>query len=221
MEHEQATATLAAERYILNELTAAEREAFEEHYFVCERCAQEVKDLFALGVAAKEALPVQRAESATLSEKQTSRWRQYFGAWTLPRFALAVPCVLLIAVIMTGWQVVRMRRHLMEPRSIASLVLRPETRGETAAINVQQLGPYLLLECDLPGAEGKVNWALSQSAKILHRGEAAPPDAGSSFKLLLPSSSLSPGDYTLNVQSAAGAPENATSRSWTYRFKIN
>ena len=48
-----ATATLAAERYILNELTAAEREAFEEHYFVCERCAQEVKDLFALGVAVK------------------------------------------------------------------------------------------------------------------------------------------------------------------------
>ena len=40
MEHEQATATLAAERYILNELTAAEREAFEEHYFVCERCAR-------------------------------------------------------------------------------------------------------------------------------------------------------------------------------------
>ena len=220
MEHEQATATLAAERYILNELTAAEREAFEEHYFVCERCAQEVKDLFALGVAAKEALPVQPVESATLNEKQTSKWRQYFGAWTLPRFALAVPCVLLIAAIVTGWQVVRMRQ-LMEPRSIASLVLRPETRGETAAVNVQQLGPYLLLECDLPGAEGKVNWALSQSAKILHRGEAVAPDAGASFKLLLPSSSLSPGDYTLNIQPAAGASADATSRSWTYRFKIN
>ena len=220
MEHEQATATLAAERYILNELTAAEREAFEEHYFVCERCAQEVKDLFALGVAAKEALPVQPAQSAALNEKQTSRWWQYFGAWTLPRFALAVPGVLLIAAIVTGWQVVRMRQ-LMEPRSITSLVLRPETRGETAAINVQQLGPYLLLECDLPGAEGKVNWALSQSAKILHRGEAAPPDAGASFKLLLPSSSLSPGDYALNVQSTVGNSANATSRSWTYRFKIN
>jgi hypothetical protein len=220
MEHEQATATLAAERYILNELTAAEREAFEEHYFVCERCAQEVKDLFALGVAAKEVLPVRRAESATLKEGQTSRWRHYFGAWTLPRFALAVPCALLIAAIVTGWQIVRMRR-LMEPRSIASLVLRPETRGDTAAINLQRLGPYLLLECDLPGAGGKVNWALSQSTKILHRGEAAVPDAGVSFKLLLPSSSLSPGDYSLNVRSAAGAPANATSRSWTYRFKIN
>ena len=35
MDHQQAIATHAAERYLLNELGDADRDAFEEHYFAC------------------------------------------------------------------------------------------------------------------------------------------------------------------------------------------
>jgi hypothetical protein len=224
MEHEQAAATLAAERYLLNELTAAEREAFEEHYFVCKRCAQEVKDLYALGAGARadhrDALRQPAIESVA-SRQRTRRWERFVSAWTFPRFAVAVPSVVLVAAVVTGWQVIQMR-SLTQPREIASLVLHPETRGETAAVSARRLGPYLLLECDLPGSSGSVTWTLTRapSTEVLHEGRAAAPEAGSSFKLLFPSSSFAPGDYTLNIQPAANNQAMAGARSWTYRFKI-
>jgi hypothetical protein len=44
MEHTEAAATMAAERYLLNEMEAAERDAFEEHFFNCAECAADVRD---------------------------------------------------------------------------------------------------------------------------------------------------------------------------------
>ena len=43
MDHQQAIATHAAERYLLNELADADRDAFEDHYFSCATCAEDVK----------------------------------------------------------------------------------------------------------------------------------------------------------------------------------
>jgi hypothetical protein len=39
MNHADAAATLAVERYLLGEMTDNERPAFEEHYFGCVECA--------------------------------------------------------------------------------------------------------------------------------------------------------------------------------------
>lgn len=43
MEHAQAISTNASERYLLGELTASEADAFEEHYFDCFQCADDVR----------------------------------------------------------------------------------------------------------------------------------------------------------------------------------
>ena len=42
MDDQQAIATQAAERYLLNELGDADRDAFEDHYFTCATCADDV-----------------------------------------------------------------------------------------------------------------------------------------------------------------------------------
>ena len=42
MDHSQSVATRAPERYLLGEMTEAERFAFEAHYFECQDCADEV-----------------------------------------------------------------------------------------------------------------------------------------------------------------------------------
>lgn len=44
MNHAEATSSYAAERYLLGELTDAEIEAFESHYFECGACADDVRD---------------------------------------------------------------------------------------------------------------------------------------------------------------------------------
>ena len=57
MNHEDAMEMMAAERYILGELEPAERDAFEEHYFDCTVCADDVRDSakFAAGVRTSDA----------------------------------------------------------------------------------------------------------------------------------------------------------------------
>jgi hypothetical protein len=44
MDHLQAMNTLAPERYLLGEMTEDERLEFEEHYFSCAECADDVRD---------------------------------------------------------------------------------------------------------------------------------------------------------------------------------
>ena len=43
MEHHEAVRSRAAERYVARELPPAERDAFEQHFFDCPECAQEVQ----------------------------------------------------------------------------------------------------------------------------------------------------------------------------------
>ncbi|MGZ5443981.1 MAG: zf-HC2 domain-containing protein [Thermoanaerobaculia bacterium] len=43
MDHADAIATYATDRYLLGELTAAEADSFEEHYFDCVECADELR----------------------------------------------------------------------------------------------------------------------------------------------------------------------------------
>jgi hypothetical protein len=44
MEHSDAITTMAAERYTLGDMPAADRDAFEEHFFDCAECAASVRD---------------------------------------------------------------------------------------------------------------------------------------------------------------------------------
>jgi len=65
MTHDNAIETMAAERYILDELDPAERDAFEEHFFDCTGCTADVRD------AAKIAAGVR---TRVVPAKHYSRW---------------------------------------------------------------------------------------------------------------------------------------------------
>src|SRR5579864_8034895 len=43
IDHQEAVKNLMAERYLLGELNAGEREAYEEHLFSCDACFDQVK----------------------------------------------------------------------------------------------------------------------------------------------------------------------------------
>src|SRR5260221_4650415 len=51
MEHAEATESMAAERYLLGEMTPEDRDAFEEHFFGCGACATDVRDGARVGAA--------------------------------------------------------------------------------------------------------------------------------------------------------------------------
>src|SRR5947209_11924224 len=97
MDHAEATRIQAPERYLHGELTPPEAEAFEEHFFCCQTCAEELKleDAFAQNVKA-----VFEEQPRFAARAQPRRWWDRFsGAWNLG-FAVpaaAAACLLLIA----------------------------------------------------------------------------------------------------------------------------
>ncbi|HEY6351193.1 MAG TPA: hypothetical protein VI636_17455 [Candidatus Angelobacter sp.] len=57
MNHEFAIGSKAAERYVLGEMNEAERDAYEEHFFSCAVCAEEVKATDELLCTIRQAIP--------------------------------------------------------------------------------------------------------------------------------------------------------------------
>src|SRR4051794_30464986 len=53
MDHETAIKTNATERYFLGELTGDDRDRFEEHYFMCPECTEDLRALTVLAANAK------------------------------------------------------------------------------------------------------------------------------------------------------------------------
>src|SRR5580693_3233799 len=93
MEHEQSVQNLAVEGYLLGQMTAEEREAFENHYFDCAVCAE---DLRAASRFMREARAVFAAESRTPAPMQSVPDRRAWSwtGWLRPQFALAAIAVL-------------------------------------------------------------------------------------------------------------------------------
>jgi Putative zinc-finger len=99
MDHNEAFQSQACEKYLLGELSPAQRDAFEDHYFSCAECAIQLRTAADFLGASREIL----AASPVLQGKSDAAPvpRRWF-AWLLQP-ALAVPAfALLLAVI--GYQ---------------------------------------------------------------------------------------------------------------------
>src|SRR5919198_3603093 len=99
MDHKEAERTHAADRYLLGELSAGEREQFEEHFFSCPECAEEVR---AGAVLRANARAVFQREERPLRERLG--WRQ----WLSSRPAVAISWALAsVLAIFSGYQNIR------------------------------------------------------------------------------------------------------------------
>ncbi|MGB7467272.1 MAG: hypothetical protein WBW14_30595, partial [Candidatus Acidiferrum sp.] len=94
MDHLEAKRLHAAEKYVLGELSADQRDAYEEHYFDCAECAEDVKATLTFVTAGRE---VFREEPAPVAPKELaprSRWT----SWLRPMIAIPAMAVLLLVI---------------------------------------------------------------------------------------------------------------------------
>jgi len=92
MDHKEAIRLQAAEKYVLGELPAGLREAYEEHYFECAVCALEVKAAAAFIDTSREEF--RRAPEKAVSESREKASGGWFF-WLRPAFAVPALAVLL------------------------------------------------------------------------------------------------------------------------------
>ena len=153
MDHVEAVKTLAIERYLLEEMTQEERDAFEEHYFSCAECAEDAREAAAMreGVRGGLARP---ARSAGAGERaRVVPMRPAAAGW---RSSVALPwaAAALLAVGL-GYQTVAgplSPRRQADSFALTPSTLRPASRGQEAVVP-RARAPFVTLAVDLGGAQ--------------------------------------------------------------------
>jgi anti-sigma factor RsiW len=225
MDHKEAVATMAVEKYLLDEFREEERDDFENHLFSCYECARDVKLGVALMEHGKEVFSEEPASAAYTEpamapspplQKPTRVW----FAWLRPAFAVpALAFALGVVVFQNAVQIPEMRRSITAMNTAE--VLPPAlylasggARGGDDRTVTAKAGQIFLLTIDIPGdASADYTAELYDSAGQKKLSVAIPETAPKEGLMLSMPGSLEAGTYSLVVRKAAGADSSEVTRS--------
>jgi hypothetical protein len=145
--------------------------------------------------------------------KAGESWFRRWNVWLFqPQAAVSFAALAIAAVV--GYQNVELKSQL-QPQVLRSITLQPASRGDVTTIQREAGSGFVLLEADVPGASGRLLWSLrSADGKFTRTGAGNAPDAGLSFKVLVPANELTASDYHFQVRSDSG-------REWLFRFRAD
>jgi hypothetical protein len=220
MEHTEAVQLKAAERYVLGELTGDLRAQYEDHYFGCVACAEELK-LAAMFAENTRAVLEAEAAAESLAAPAVGARKTASGGWFagILRPSFVVP-VFALLLLLAGYQNLIVIPHLKSaapagaPQTLPSysLITADSRGGEPPTITVPTNKPFSLYidippekqfpryVCEVVNAAGAIEYSLNISGQ----------EAQNSVQLLMPPATLKAGNYALVVRGLA-APQSAAS----------
>jgi hypothetical protein len=209
MDHNEAVRLQAAEKYLLGELPKEQHAAYEEHYFDCHACAEELKTTVAFMEGSRHV--VREDDRQTMEKKALALAPAAKGGWfgwLSPAFAIPVFAALLLFI---GYQNGVMIPSLKQAssRAVSAEVVKSfsllsvGSRGEGSSSLTIGVGPQedFGLDVDMPGnsssgylceireESGKVHFTLPVSAEAAKR----------SVHVNIPGGSLQPGKYSFLI----------------------
>jgi hypothetical protein len=205
MNHDDAMEMMAAERYILGELEPAERDAFEEHYFECSVCADDVRDSakFAAGV---------RTSDAWVKQRTAARFNWWATA-AASVFAAALGYQSLIVIPQMAEKRdahAQSARVLMQPQQLNS-----ESRGPSVAVVLARPDEPVLLAIPFTATTQGPHRGEIHDSRGKQVGDAFDvPETGELVPLFVPAGTLHSGNYTLVIRGAGGQEDSR------YRFEV-
>lgn len=219
MEHTDAVRQMAAEKYLLNELTPEVREQFEEHFFGCHECALEVRAGSAF-VAQSKVLLSQESVAQIQVKKGAKEEQSVWLAWFKPAFAVPVMALLLIAAgyqsLVENPRLQKMAAEATNPQILGSVTLvAGSTRGATLPSVKTKQDESFLVSLDIPPA-GQFS---SYTAQLNNPSGASewtltiPADAAKDTVPLRVPGVKTAGTYTLVVRGVNGDSQTEIGRS--------
>ncbi len=228
MNHQQAISSHATERYLLDEMTEIEKYAFEDHYFDCAECADDVRAAALmrdgvksglLDVGEAPATGVTSVTSATsraandiprgivhqMPQRSSSTRTSWYRSPVVP---WAVAATLAIAIGLQTMNPTPGGSGSDGPglQALAPVTLRPASRGAVPAITVAGEAP-LTLALDVNGTAdtSELTYELTgPDNRVALTGQVAAPAPGTPlFLLVSPSTFPAEGRYSLAVRDAA------------------
>jgi hypothetical protein len=219
MDHTEAVRLHAAEKYLLNELTQAQRDAYEEHYFDCADCAEELKTTMAFMQGAREVL--RRRAPETVESKKLARVKGGWFGWLRPAYAIPVfAALLLLVVYQNGVTIPKLKqassRALTAETFKSFSLLSVGTRGEGSAALAVKVRPDELFafEVDMPGNSdlGYLCQIQDQSGRVRLTLPVSAEQAKSTVHVKIPAGALEPGSYRFLIfKGQTSVPSNSAS----------
>jgi len=201
MDHKEAVETMAAQRYVLDEMTPEDQDAFEEHFFGCAECAANVKDTETIA-------DTLRSEKNVVRKFPQTRWLAAAASFAL--------------VAILGYQnfvTIPRMRHERDAASLPRIVvshslLTAQSRGDESVVTANGSEAFTL-DFDIaprPNAKRYVVEVVDAAGRARMREGMTTERAGETVHLLVPAGSLPPGRYSLRARSEpAGAPDSVWS----------
>lgn len=235
MDHSEALQQMAAERYLLDELTPDAREAFEEHLFDCPECTLDLRAGAAFIEAAKTQLPELTGAmpapipSRFLEHKAKRQWRLF---WRQPAFAAPAFATLLLVI---GYQNLvtypRLRAAASQPHLIPWAQLHEAMRGGAPVSITANREHGVALPVDLPSQLSEGTYAsysidlYDPQGKLAFGSVVAAPgesDSGSQrLGLVIPGAVLRNGVYTLAVSGVAAHGERTMINRYAFEIHLD
>lgn len=169
MDHQEAVRLQAAVKYVLGDLPTGVRDEYEEHYFDCAECVQDLNALAYFVTASREIFEERQSLSRIPARDSGAVERTgglgWFG-WLKP--VIAVPAMTALAAIIVYQNAVTIPAITVKTRVLtSSFRLQGTTRGETAVKVVVPAHEDFELNFDFTPSQT----APSYAGKLLDSGE--------------------------------------------------
>lgn len=227
MNHSEAVRLEAAERYLLGELPPDVREQFEDHFFGCLECAEDVRAGAVFVDGARDILKSDGDRApARVALKDPSR-----GWWTsLFRPAVLVPVMALLIlfaayqniVVIPGLSKAVSESNTPQTLQSFSLATANSRAGGALSINAAHNKPFTLF-LDIPPGNQFAFYTCdlqTESGTLIVSSKVLPEDAKETVQLLIPPSRLGVGKYVLVVRGHTSNTETS-SEVTRYPFTVD
>jgi Putative zinc-finger len=221
MDHSDVVRLQAVEKYVLGELPGDLRDEFEEHYFDCSQCAQDVQSMTAF-VAASRAIfeETSQARPVTPAHVEQPAARGWF-AWLRP--AIAVPAMAALAAVLIFQNFVTipaLKQHGGAPSAAEAYTSSYRLQGATRGPDVSKIAvapresfaldfdftptvPYQSYKGSLVAGSGKSILSFRIDGEM----------ANKEMHVVVPGGRVEPGNYELVLNGEAiGTSQEASSR---------
>ncbi|HEY3838606.1 MAG TPA: anti-sigma factor [Bryobacteraceae bacterium] len=224
MDHETSLKTLAPEKYLLGELSPAEREEFEQHFFECPECADEVRLGFDFAESAR--IVFQEKAQAPRQPLPRNRLRDWLDSLRPLVLVPATACFMIGAFsVYQNVQLIPALRSRVEtleaPRVLASTVLAPASRSAIPTIVIPAGAPFFQLTLAIAARQPADSYQCELRNAADHVIASMPVsrlDPEANLDLLLPTAKLSDGQYEIVL---SGVTQGTSTRLEDYHFAVS
>lgn len=207
MTHIEAVELKAVERYLLDELTPEDREAFEEHFFDCRECAFDLRAAAAFIDEAKVQLPAfvpAKAAAVAKPAEKNPKSIDWF-AWLRPAFAMPAFALLLGVIAYQNISVIPGLRSAAEaPRVLSWQSIHLEARSAPTPVEADHAqGVDLMVDLPQQGVYPAYSFEIynAQGASVWKSPSTTPAETGNgTASLYLPAERFPAGTYSLAIR---------------------